>query len=166
MKKLELTNEQILNKYIVFSEKTDIKSTNFNYFKLQNKMAIQKQALPLEETQKEVNSHVEDFQKEYHELLKKYANKDAEGEPVVKSQTNNFVQYDISPENIKKIASEAKKLQEGKYKKNFALFEKSKNAFEKILQEKQTVSLHTIKKKDLPDNLNDFILEQIYELIE
>lgn len=166
MLKKQKTNKEILDLYTVFSQKTDIKSTNYNYFKIQNKVALTKQGLPLQKIAEDVNEHVKEYNNEYGELLKKYAEKDENGNAKELSNDGTFVSYNITKENQALIIKEAKKLEEGKYKKNFVAFEKAKKDFEKILLEKQTIELHTIKKKDLPATLDDFTLECIFDFID
>lgn len=166
MVKKTKTNQEILDLYRVFSQKTDIKSTNYNYFKIQNKIALQKEGLPLQKIEDDVNANIKEYNDEYGELLKKYANKDDKGNPIELINNGYMISYDVTPENRKLVISESEKLKETKYKKNFTAFEKAKKDFEKILLEKQGINLHTIKRKDLPDNLDDFTLECIYDFIE
>jgi cell division protein FtsB len=75
MAKIKLKNSDILEFYQTLTMINGVKNTNFNFCKAQNKASLQRKADPLTETQKEVFAHIEKYNQEHTELLKKYATK-------------------------------------------------------------------------------------------
>lgn len=166
MIKKTITQQSLIDLHLCFSEKTDIKNTAYNYFRIQNKLAIKPIVQPTLELIDTINEYTKEYSNEYKDLLVKYAKKDASGDAIVLEQTDRFVRYDITPENQKIIIAEGEKLKKTKYKKEFAEFEKGQQQLDKILKEEKQISLHQIKRKNLPDNLPDDVMELIFDLIE
>lgn len=165
-KSLELTNQQIAGTYNALSAKSDAKNTIYNMFRVMNRKELETIATPIVETDNMLKSILQPFHKERNDLLTKYATKDDKGNPVIKKQTENYMEYDITPENIVLLNEETEKLKAEKFKEDFEKFEAEKQKFDVILKEKQTVKLKTIKKSDLPNDLDDNIIEFIFDLIE
>lgn len=165
MGQITLKNKEILEIYQTLANINGAKNTDFNYDKALNKVALERKAKPLSETQAQMYSHIAKYNEEHGVLSKKYADKDENGQPKIKEKRGNITFWDISPKNQAKLEAELKNLREKKYKKEFAAFEKAAKAFEKILNQTQTVNLVKFKRKYLPPDLDDSI-EVLIKIIE
>lgn len=163
--KMKLKNSDILEFYQTLTMINGVKNTNFNFVKAQNKAALQRKADPLTETQKEVFAHIEKYNAEHLELVKKHATKDEDGNPKVKEKRGYMTIYDLTPKAEEKLKAELKALREKKYKKNFDTYEKENKKFEAILNQQQEVEIIKFNKKDLPSDLDD-VMDVLYKYIE
>jgi len=165
MAKMKLKNSDILEFYQTLTMINGVKNTNFNFCKAQNKASLQRKANPLTETQKEVFAHIEKYNAEHTELLKKYATKDEGGNPIIKAKHGYMTIYDLTPKAETKLNAELKVLREKKYKKDFDTYEKEMKKFEAILKQEQEVEIVKFKQKDLPSDLDD-VMDVLFKYVE
>lgn len=165
MAKIKLKNSDILEFYQTLTMINGVKNTNFNFCKAQNKASLERKATPLIETQKELFSHIEKYNQEHTELLKKYATKDENKNPKIKEKRGYMTIYDLTPEAEQKLEVELKSLREKKYKKQFDTYEKEMKKFEAILKQEQEVEIVKFNKKDLPADLDD-VMDVLYKYVE
>jgi len=165
MAKTKLKNSDILELYQTLTMINGVKNTNFNFTKAQNKVSLERKAKPLIETQKDIFAHIEKYNAEHLELLKKHATKDKDGAPVIKEKRGYMTIYDLTPKAEGKVNAELTALREKKYKKNFDSYEKEMKKFEVILKQEQEVEIVKFNKKDLPSDLDD-VMDILFKYIE
>lgn len=165
MAKITISNQELLTFYQTLTLITGAKNTNFNFVKAQNKASLKRKAETLLETEKDLNEIIKSLNEEHHALLGKYANKDKDGNPIIKQRSGYFTIYDLTPKNEEKLNAELKKLRETKYKKEVAKYEKESANFQKILKNSTEVEIVKFKHKDLPDDLDD-VMDVLYNYIE
>lgn len=160
-----LKKGEILNLYHCMCEKTYSKNTSFNYTKSYNKNKLYEIAKPLAETQHVIQSIISKYNDECHEIIKKYAKRDKDGNPQIKQKTTTAIFYDISEENLILSEKECEVLKD-KYKNEFDEYEKSIKEFEEILQQEEKVQIMLFKRKDLPQEIEEHIMDTIFNYID
>ena len=123
------------------------------------------------------NKKVQEYDEKRVTLAKSFADKDADGNPVVKIEVTQFGQQNevfvFSPENEQAFAKELKKLIE-EYSEDLAQFEASINELNTIMSESIEIEVSKIAFDKIPDdidisNIEKFIIEptdEIQKIIE
>lgn len=115
---------------------------------------------PIIEVLKEVQQPSEGYLKyatEHQELLKKHANKDEKGKPVIVNQ-----QYQI--DDMETFEKESKKLQK-KHEEAIKEHEAKGEEMKTILEEEETIELHKVAFEHFPD-MTPEQFENIFEIVE
>jgi len=147
-----MTRYDVYNLYsaLVSKEMTELKGVKFSYAMAKNTRLLKGEVESIDEMRKKESG---EFDKERFELVKTYAEKDEQGNPVVK---NN--QYRLA--DTKTFTEELEKLRE-----KFEIKAKEEN-FKKFMKEEIEVELFTVKQENIPEQISKGMSDAIFDLIE
>jgi hypothetical protein len=136
----------------------DLKGAKFNYAMVRNK-SILKSELALVESAFKASEKYFQYDSKRVDLLKKYAEKDEKGNPVIES--NNFK---LLPEEEKKFLDELNVVKE-EFADALKEREKQSQEFNKLLDEPISFELHMISLDIIPDEVTKEQMEILMPLI-
>lgn len=160
MSQKEKKNEMV-NLYGVLKEVENEKaSIRFSYAAAKNIKAIEVEVNALQKIIQTPVEGGEEYEKERLEVLKKYAEKDEKGKPIL---YNN--QYKILPENMDHFNAEMKQLEE-KHKDAIDRLKERNKELEKLLQEEIEIPLQMVTLDELPQELTPLQVEMLMPMIK
>ena len=129
----------------------NLTGVKFNYVIDKNRELIEKEVADMKKLN-EPSAEFQEYDKVRLQLLQKFSEKDAEGNPKF-TQANGMVRFDIPDNNMKKFQTEL-----DKNTKEFekAITERDKQLFEydKFLQEEYKLTFETLTIKEIDNNIN------------
>lgn len=133
------------------------KGAEFNYIIAKN---VAKLKPELEALQKglEPTPEYREYDSKRIEILKKYAVKGENGEPVIEDNSFKLADTTTALKEIKFLQEENQELLDAR--------KKQEEDYQELLNKEATIEIHKLKKSDLPEDMETPIMIKLFKLIE
>ena len=158
MTQIEFKKIELLALYDTLIELTEKYNKNFTYAISLTKKSITMEVEALKEAMIPSDSYLE-YEKERNAIIQKYAEKDADGEFIIKHGAIRLIKQYAEQCKAEIISIE------DKYKETLIERDKDYESFDKILDEKILVNVEMINWEFVPENIEQSLMDALLPII-